>query len=81
VLPAAPTFGDPAFTSGTGNANVGVNIVPSGSTATLTLSPNSNFSGTLNLIAQVDYTTTINSQTVNLRNDLPFTLTVLRPPR
>ena len=77
MLPASPTFANPPFTSSTGNSNVAVTVTPNGSSATLTLTPSSNFTGTLNLMAKVNYTTTINSQTVTLRDDLPFALAIV----
>ena len=77
VLPANSTFADPPFTSSTGNSNVAVTVTPSGSTASLTLTPSANFAGTLHLMAQVDYTASIGGQTVNLRDDLPFTMTIV----
>ena len=76
VLPAANNFADPPFTSSTGNNNVAVTVTPNGSSAVLTLTPGSSFNGTLNLIAQVDYSVTLSGQTIPLRDDLPFTLTV-----
>jgi cyclophilin family peptidyl-prolyl cis-trans isomerase len=78
VLPASSTFADPPFTSTTGNNAVSVTVIPSGSTATITLTPASSFTGTLNLTALVNYSVTLgsNASPSPFRDSLPFTLTV-----
>ena len=79
VFPAGTTFGDPPLASSTGNLNVSVGIVPDSTdnNATITLTPTANFTGTLNLVAYVNYVGTLeNGTAVTLRDDLPFTLTV-----